>query len=264
MRNSILKAVIAATALAAFFAPKASADQATAGMSLTSAGNNVYDNVFIGPYTATITPAGASNGTPTPVICDDFGDDSYVPETWTAYVTNETAITSDPTLLRFGSSTNYVLLYNEAAWLANQLISNTGGPTEADAIQAAIWNLLDPTDLASNTFGFSLPGGANCNKSGNQDDQAMCWEQMAATAEAKNTTTGVFSDVTIYSVDTGKPINCPSEPAGTCSAQNPPQEFMVVTTPEPSTILMLALGLGGLFLLKRRQRNSNSAPVLAA
>src|ERR1700691_2444139 len=59
-------------------APSAFAD--TASMDLTGAGSNVMDGVYIGPYTATI------NGVSTPVICDDFADESYIGEAWTANI----------------------------------------------------------------------------------------------------------------------------------------------------------------------------------
>lgn len=257
MKNFMLKMALAAAALVICIAPNAHAD--TASMYLTSAGYNgnynVYGGVYIGPYTATITPAGSSTGTVTPVICDDFGDDSYVPETWTANVTSESAVQSNSSILRFGSETNYIGLYNEASWLAVALMQNVGNNAEVDAIQAAIWNTLDPTDVASNTYGFTLPGGSTCTTT-NSVDQATCWQQWAQAAEGSNTTTGMFNNVTIYSFDA-----CTTTVSSPCSATNPPQEFMVVNTPEPSTLLMLALGIGGFLMLWRRQRN---AAVLAA
>lgn len=247
MKNLMLKAALAAAAIAVCLAPSARADTAT--MDLTSAGSNVYGGVYIGPYTATITPSGSTAGVSTPVICDDFGDESYVPEVWTANVSNESNVASNSAILRFGSESNYVALYNEASWLAVNLMQNVGNNAEEDAIQAAIWNILDPTGVASNSYGFTLPGGA-CTGS---VDQASCWQQAAVAAEGA-TTTGEFSDVTIYSYAGGPctGASCPSDP---------PQEFMVVNTPEPSTLLMLALGIGGLLMLWRRQRN---AAVLVA
>lgn len=253
MKNLMLKVALTVAALVICLAPNAHAD--TASMDLTSAGSNVYGGVYIGPYTATITPSGSSTGTVTPVICDDFGDESYVPETWTANVSNESAVASNSSILRFGSQSNYIALYNEASWLAVALTQNVGNNAEVDAIQAAIWNILDPADVASNTFGFTLPGGSTCTTT-NSIDQAACWQKAATAAEGANTTMGEFSNVTIYSF-----ASCTTTVSSPCSTTNPPQEFMVVNTPEPSTLLMLALGIGGLLMFWRRQRN---AAVLAA
>lgn len=257
MKNFKLKMALATAALVICIAPNAHAD--TASMYLTSAADNgnynVYGGVYIGPYTATITPTGSSVGTVTPVICDDFGDDSYVPETWTANVSNESAVASNSAILRFGSETNYVALYNEASLLAVTLMQNVGNNQEVDALQAAIWNILDPTDVASNNYGFTLPGGSTCVTGPNSVYEAACWQQWAQSQEG-TTTTGMFSNVTIYSFDA-----CTTTVSSPCSATNPPQEFMVVSTPEPSSLLMLALGIGGLLVLWRRKQN---AAVLAA
>lgn len=228
-------------------APVTRADQ-TASMDLTGVGNNgVFDNIYIGPYQASI-----NGGATTPVICDDFGDESYIPETWTAYVTNETNVAAS--VLGGSSPLRWVATggtlaqdaamtqadYNQASWLANQLIGASG--SSATAIQFAIWDLLDPTDVA----GYTLPAGA------------ITWLN-----NSKAYANTEFSDVTIYSVDLSDPISCPDEPRGTCSASNPPQEFMTVTTPEPSTLLMLGLGLGAMFLMWRRHRTVGSSMTVA-
>lgn len=47
-------------------------------MTLTSASSNVMAGVYVGGYTANI------NGISTIVICDDFKDDSFINESWTA------------------------------------------------------------------------------------------------------------------------------------------------------------------------------------
>ena len=79
MTNVFRRLLLASAATLLFLAPSALAD-GTATMTLTGAGINSLDGVLIGPYTATI------NGVSTPVICDDYGDESYIPEAWTAYV----------------------------------------------------------------------------------------------------------------------------------------------------------------------------------
>lgn len=228
------KIALAAAALALCSASVTFAD--TTSMVLTSAGSNVYDNaVYIGPYYAQI----GGSTTSTAVICDDYADESYVPESWTAYVTPENNLTLNNqgtnSVLKFGDNQS---LYNELAYLATQLVANQGNTAVVDAIQFAMWDL-----------GVKNGGGSITNlplPTGTTD-----WE---TTAASYATTT--FSNVTIYSFDA-----CTTTVSSPCSSSNPPQEFMTVNTPEPSTILMLALGLGGLLMLWRRKKNTE---VLAA
>src|SRR4051812_4047625 len=109
------------------FAPAAFADcpanapsPSTACMNLVSAGSKVMANVYVGPYSAIINGA----PTPTPVICDDFSDDSYINETWTADVSNgsgpygSTWMSNRPI---YGGQT-LTQAYNEIGFLALQLL----------------------------------------------------------------------------------------------------------------------------------------------
>ncbi len=64
--------------------------QDQANMKLTNPGNNVLAGIYVGPYYATI------DGVPNvPIICDDFTDETYVGESWTANVT--TVASNSPT-----------------------------------------------------------------------------------------------------------------------------------------------------------------------
>src|SRR5579862_563376 len=66
----------------------------TTTFNLTSVGSGAnLAGVYTSPYAGTVTPGGPT----IPVICDDFIDDSYVPETWTAYVTSLSSLTSGTT-----------------------------------------------------------------------------------------------------------------------------------------------------------------------
>lgn len=230
----IWKIAVVAAVLGLCSASSVFADTTT--MVLTSPGSNVYDNaVYIGPYYAQI----GGSATSTPVICDDYVDESYVPESWTAYVTPENNLTLNnqgaTSVLKFGDNQS---LYNELAYLATQLIANQGNTAVVDAIQFAMWDLGVKSQGGSIT-NLPLPAGTSG------------WETTAA-----GYTNTIFSNVTIYSFDA-----CTTTVSSPCSTTNPPQEFMAVNTPEPSTILMLALGLSGLLVLWRRKK---TAEVLAA
>ncbi|HXX19791.1 MAG TPA: PEP-CTERM sorting domain-containing protein [Candidatus Acidoferrum sp.] len=190
-------------------APAAFADSAT--LTLTGAGSNVVDGVYVGPYTATIA------GTPgsVQVICDDYTHESFVGETWNAYVSSFPGLTN----VRFTGSSE-TQNYDEVAYLANNLF-NLGGTNnpEADALQFAIWDVFDPSAIAPST----------CFGAVAQD----CVNYWLTAAESQSYYAGEFSNILIYTPESG----------------GNPQEF-IVRTPEPGALLLLFLGLAGLLLLK--------------
>src|SRR5690349_9727376 len=113
----------------------ASATSAAAGtfdLTLTSAGNNVLANIYIGPYTV------SANGGLMDVICDDFVSDSFIQESWTANVST----TADLSQTKFKDPTGY----NEVAWLASKLLDPaTACPDPANCrgdIQFAMWQVF--------------------------------------------------------------------------------------------------------------------------
>jgi hypothetical protein len=205
------------------FAPTALAD--TAGMLLTGAGNNgSLGGVDIGPYTATI------NGVSTSVICDDYDDESYVNETWTANVTTLSSL-GGTKWVDLGNSTS---LYEEAAWLSIKLLS--AGPGQAGDIQFAIWALFEPNAL-------------NGLSAGDQAD-VWCWIDAA---EAQTFSSGEFSNVLIYTANMTDPIRCD----GNYCANTPPQEFIVVT-PEPSQLVLVLTALLAVAMVVRRRKSAAS------
>jgi len=226
--------------------PRAVADQ-TASMDLTGVGTNgAYAGVYIGPYQATI------NGASTPVICDDFGDESYVPESWTAITTNVSNLPADSNL-KWGDNQT---LYDEGAYLAT-LLANPANSTNATAIQYALWQLMDTTaaggeynNEVENWLGGELTSSQFASFEGSATTAGSVLYYIAQAEMASNYDSSSWSNVLIYSFD-----QCTMAVESPCSSSNPPQEFMVVTTPEPSTILMLVLGLGAILLLWRRQKD---------
>jgi len=184
-------------------------------LELTGVGNNgVYDGIYIGPYVATID--GVAN---TPVICDDFAHESYLWSPWTANLSTAPTFAN----VRFSTAN-----YEDVAYLADQLFNVGGNDAEADALQFAIWYINDPSGVTS-FLGASNPF---LTGTGSVDD-VMYWVDQA---EA-NATPADLANILIYTPSDG----------------GDPQEF-IVQTPEPGTILLLAIGLMSLFLLKRRQK----------
>lgn len=224
MKNATRILLLIAAAAVLAIAPSAMAD----AMTLTGAGpNNVDYNVYIGPYTATI------NGTSTALICDDFADDSYVNESWNAGVTSLATVTGSSNVKWASEAGDY----SEAAWLTLQLI---GAPnkSEAAAIQYAIWDLFDPSQVSSYLDGFS--GGASFLSDSANANGVQYWLNDAS---GSSLSSAQLADFLIYT-----PTSCISGP---CTNGKLPQEF-IVHTPEPSVLLMLLMGIAALIWLKRR------------
>ncbi len=219
-----------------FIAPNMRADTT---LNLYSPGNNPVDGIYVGPYYATI------NGVNTPVICDDFADDSYVPESWAA---STSTVASLGTNVKWGSLNQ--TQYDEAAYLATMLASAPQSPNAA-AIQYAIWQIFDP-----NGNGGSDPG-VIAYLNGRDPSLENAVLGYITQAGMQTYTPGEYANVTVYSYDAAANPKGPSCGGSACPTA-PPQEFLVVNTPEPSTILLLALGLGGLLMLWRRKKNSEA------
>jgi hypothetical protein len=204
---------------------------ADANLTLTGAGaNGVLGGVYVGPYQGTI------NGISTLIICDDFFDETYFNESWTA-----TASTfSDLSNTKFGAAN--LVQYQQAAWLTLQLlnppISCPTTPSNcAGDIQFAIWQVFDHT-------GSNQPFGL---LTGSDLSNANYW---LTQAQHQVYTSGEFSNFAIYTAVSCSQ-NCPSWPA---------QEFLV-KTPEPPELALLGIdlsGVGALLLLFRRYRRCTS------
>lgn len=204
--------------------------QEQAKMKITNPGDNVLAGVYVGPYYATI-----DNTPNVPVICDDFYDETYVGEAWTANVT--TVASGAPTWLSQKESLSQSQQsadYAEAAYLAEQLMNPaTTCPSQADCsgdIQFAIWNIFDP-------------GPPLSLLSGNDLSNAQYWLTTAGTAYTDHQISpSLYSNVQVYS------------PVG----GGPPQEFLMVQTPEPGLASLLGVDLttlvGVMFLIRRRTK----------
>jgi hypothetical protein len=230
MKKIVVRASLAVLVGAVLFlAPTALAD--TASMLLTGAGNNgLLGGVDVGPYTIEI------NGVSTSVVCDDYDDESYINETWTANVTTLDSL-GGTKWVDLGNSTN---LYQDAAWLSLQLLS--AGPGQAGDIQFAIWTLFDPNALNQLSAG----------------DQANVWLWIND-AQGQTFWSGEFANILIYTPNTSDPIRCD----GNYCANTPPQEF-IVATPEPSGFALMLTGLLAVAIAIRRKSFVNGLNQKAA
>jgi PEP-CTERM motif len=203
-------------------------------ITLTGAGaGNVLDGVYTSPYTGTV--GGVAN---TPIICDDFADDSYIGESWSATVSTVASLAGN---VKWASEANAQQNYEIAAWLAEDLLS-TSNKTATEDISFAIWLALDPNVA---TYLSSDPGTLSA---------AEGWITTAENAiTTEDLTAADFSNVLVYTPVAGTAVNCNSGP---CPADSP-QEFLVVT-PEPGSFFLLLLGLLAVAGFTWRRRSGTS------
>lgn len=252
----------------------------TANFQLTSAGSGaVLAGVYTSPYQGDI-----NGGTTIPVICDDFADNSYVPEDWTANVTTFTASQVDTlagssysnSLLKWQNATavwglNQAQAYTVATVLSVEILTSPTASRAQEDLSFALWDLFDPTGADTANWGTltsTAPTGDSVNTwltanpvSSSYDSPgdltAAQADVTAAIALASNSTTlGTFlssnnvENVTIYSYAGGGVTQC-----GGCSPA--PQEFITVNMTEPPSIAVFAvyflLGGGALLFFGRRQ-----------
>ncbi len=206
-------------------------------MKLTNPGDNVLAGIYVGPYYATI------DGVPNvPIICDDFSDETYVDESWNANVT--TVASNSPTWISQRDKldeTQQSTDYAEVAYLAEQLMNpaTTCKNLNADCagdIQFAIWNIFDPgapLDL--------LKSSGLTNDLAN----ARAWLNAASMNAGLSSQ---YSNVLVYSPQSGS---------------SPPQEFIMVQTPEPGFASLLGVDLvtlAGVVLFVRHRIKKRASP----
>ena len=219
-----------AAALILCLAPGALADT-TATLTLTSAGNNVMDGVYVGPYYANITSGGVTQYNQQ-VICDDFSDDSYIGRTWTATVNTFADLSHTLWGVKFASQgMDYVTqLYNEAAWLAVKMMSL---PSSQQGLYSfAIWAIFNPTDVQKTVTASEWA--------------AIC--DLIKTAAKQQFSPGQFANILIYTPTSCMVGNCPA------------QEFFVIQTPEGGAALLYLLFAGLACMVAMRFRVRQALP----
>jgi hypothetical protein len=217
MDKIVRRFLLVAAVALASLAPSAYADSTVYFDGSYSFGNNGYG---IPPYGGTL------DGQPASFYCVDFSHDISGGTSWSALVTpvtpggnySGTYLGSPSSPTYLGSNAIAGNAYTVFAWILTQM-GQTSDQTTLAEDQWAIWSVTDG--------GYDPYGTANA---------LGIFEQAEAAISAG------------YN-GSGWEILTPDK--GTYG-----QEFMV-NTPEPAGILLLALGLGALMLLKRRQQLQN-------
>jgi len=240
----------------------------------------VMGGVYTSPYYATV---GTSANVP--IICDDFVDNTYFSESWTAYVTSLASVPTTLTLPTTGpdydassgwssSSTGGPLewgggfaamsgaapastpltqnqAYTVAAYLAAEIVetnqSAPGGAEKAGDLSYAMWALFDPAVFLENGSPCTLPSGEGCLSS---PDLAAA-ESDLVTAYQMVTSQGLtaqnFVSNNKLNISSVTIYTYDSQPgvAPCTGATCPPQEFISVSMPEPSMASLLGVDLLG-------------------
>jgi hypothetical protein len=192
--------------------------------------------VYTSPYYATV-----GTTTNVAVICDDFADDTYLNESWTAFTTDLSQVGAS-SVLKWGNGGGAASIglglgrdeaYTVAAYLSQQILSAVGGSKNQQDLSYALWGLFDV-----DAFTYLTNNGLGPDRTA-----ALTAISTAITyVVTHGLNTGNFSaqtgaNVTIYSYDTGAMCG-----AGHCPTE-PPQEFIRVSMPEPSYLTMLGVDL---------------------
>jgi hypothetical protein len=234
----------------------ASASFAQTSITLTGVGDGSIVStpslgVYVDPYTATVN--GVAN---TSVICDDWSNDSYVGESWTATVINTPSVQTGSATM-FGANSSLSLsqsqLYNALAWLGTQLLSNPTNYANQVAASFAIWEL---------TYNAAGSGLASPDPTSFLADSNAASEQSTVTTLINDAIAAVNNGY----VGTGWEILTPVDSTVSCAGSGcpspnnaaslgVPQEFLVYA-PESSSVLMFGAEMIGLlamaFMFRKR------------
>jgi len=226
-----------------------------------------YDGIYVSPYYATV--GGVAN---TPVVCDDFGDNSTL-STWNATVIAFSGLTA-PTGTSWSMGGKGLSSYDAVAWLTTQVLAQVPRSTGQIIDSFADWAVFDPIGVASYLTKYPIIGGPGvlttadvCNDifgSGASSSKGVCSPgvgvgSLLAMAYGAAVPSGG------YGLEIISPDIPGSKPPAVCPAETgcPAQEFIAVV-PEGGAALayLLLAGLccfGAIRMRSHRQIGGISA-----
>jgi len=240
-------------------APMAFGQSLTLQSGVTS--NPSEAGIYTGAYPFTLTSNGAQSNIVG--VCDDFADEIYIGEQWTVNVNTFTNIGSTAlgapmwgTLTGTGYTPGQ--LYQQAAWLVEQMNANVGNSAVVSAISYAIWQVFDPPGNSDTSFQWLTANDPSALGA------AQSWLTAAELASNYGSVNAAnFEILTPTSTNPTAPFSnagASSVVSGTCTSGvtcGQPQEFIVeIQTPETSAGILFGadmLGLLGLAIVFRRR-----------
>ena len=187
--------------------------------------NNNAGGVYVYPYNFSI------NGSPvlTALLCDDFGHEVQVGESWNANVNTLAAAAA-------GAGQFTSTAYFQAGWLFEQLLNNAPNASPV-AINWAIWKTTSPSLVVPSDVQASV----------------AWWLAQVPTNIDPNT----LNNLVVYTWD-GNMQTIVNGPGG------PPQEYIGTApvspnVPEPASMILMLTG-GGAILLRRRKSSGQVKP----
>jgi len=221
---------------------------------------NGSSGVYVDPYTATV---GNTQGVS--VICDDWANNTYQNESWTANVTAvsslslSTAVSSTVPMWGASATTSpYTFtqgqLYDALAYLGSQLLANANNPTAQAEYSFAIWELTSDANTTGSVSKTDTSSPTTFFNGSNYSGDASTVAGLIASALAVATSSNPYN---AQGWEILTPVNGTSNP----SSEGTPQEFLVYT-PESSTVAMLGADLLGILALAFFFRRRVVQPVI--
>jgi len=177
------------------------------------------------------------------VICDDWSNNSYLGESWTATITNAANVASGAPM--FGNNSQGQALYNEVAWLGAQLLADPTNTTEQTEISFAMWDLTYGQNNTTEETTSPLQYLSENLAGGTSNSEYIATTNLISTAQSSESN---------YN-SAGWQILTPIPGTQSPGSDGTPQEFLVYT-PEPSQAAILGADLllfvAAVFILRRR------------
>ena len=237
---------------------------------------NGGDGESLPPYGANITPPGGSTFTSALVFCDDFSDQVNWDQSWLTLTTSVSSFFPQPQsnavsdVYYSGGETAGATQSQEyiaAAILAVDIAANPSANQVVDGF--AMWDIFQPGNISNDAASLSNPTLAQIQTAAETAlSTALTYTTYGQFESAMDTTLnlaqGTSVNVTVYTPEyQGSVYQEPSTssdpiPNGAPSGTRP-QEFLVVSVPEPSTLAFLGFDFigtaaAGMYFVRRKSR----------